>query len=137
MIWKNRNKNLRKTNARCTATPTKVWRPSGQCYGSTPPGSICHYLQNREQPPSRATVNRILTQVSNLLELFSSDPLVHQDAPACTSVYQTENALHVVLEVSDGTVLHQDVALDLTISPFEAPTYSSVDNLLKNKVLSI
>ncbi len=84
-------------------------------------GEICHYLQNREQPPSRATVNRILTQVSNLLEMFSSDPLVHQDAPACTSVYQTENALHVVLEVSDGTVLHQDVALDLTISPFEAP----------------
>ena len=100
-------------------------------------GEICHYLQNREQPPSRATVNRILTQVSNLLELFSSDPLVHQDAPACPSVYQPENALHVVLEVSDGTVLHQDVALDLTISPFEAPTYSSVDNLLKNKVLSI
>lgn len=50
-------------------------------------GEICHYLQNREQPPSRATVNRILTQVSNLLELFSSDPwFIRTPPPAPASI---------------------------------------------------
>ena len=97
-------------------------------------GEICQHLQRMEQPPSRATVNRLLTQMPGALELFSPDVLVQQDAAACTGAYQAGDALHVVLETPDGTVLHPDASLDFTVQPFQAPAYSSVDNLLKDGV---
>lgn len=97
-------------------------------------GEICKYLEKMEQAPSRATVNRLLTQEAGLLELFSPETLAQTEEVACTGTYTQGDALHVVLETSEGTVLQPDAALEVTARPFQAPSYSAVDKLLKDEV---
>ena len=95
---------------------------------------ICKYLEQMEQAPSQATVNRLLTQGAGLLELFSPDALAQTGEPVCTGTYTQEDSLHVVLETPEGEVLRPDAALDVTARPFRAPSYSAVDKLLKDEV---
>ncbi len=97
-------------------------------------GQICKYLEQMEQAPSRATVNRLLTQGAGLLELFSPETLAQTGEPVCTGTYTQGDALHVVLETSEGAVLQPDAALEVTARPFQAPSYSAVDKLLKDEV---
>ena len=97
-------------------------------------GEICQYLEQMEQAPSRATVNRLLSQAPGILGLFSPDVLTQQDEAACTGVYSEGNTLHVVMETPEGTPLHPDASLEVTAAPFQAPSYSSVDKLLKDGV---
>ena len=95
---------------------------------------ICRYLEQMEQAPSRATVSRLLDQAPGLLDLFSPDILAEKGTPACVGTYQAGDELHVVVETAEGTVLKEDAALDCTARPFQAPSYSSVDKLLKDGV---
>lgn len=97
-------------------------------------GEICQYLEQMDQAPSRATVNRLLSQAPGLLGLFSPDVLTQQGEAACTGIYSEGDVLHVVVETPEGTTLHPEASLDVTTVPFQAPTYSSVDKMLKEGV---
>ena len=95
---------------------------------------ICRYLERMEQAPSRTTVSRLLSQAPGLLALFSPEALAEQGAHAGVGTYGAEDGLHVVVETAEGTVLTRDAVLDITSRPFQAPSYSAVDKLLKDGV---
>lgn len=97
-------------------------------------GEICQHLEQMEQAPSRATVNRLLSQAPGILGLFSPDVLAQQGETACTGTYQDGDTLHVVVESPEGRVLDADAGLEVTACPLQAPTYSAVDKLLKDGV---
>lgn len=95
---------------------------------------ICRYLKRMEQAPSRATVSRLLNQFPDLLSLFSPDVLAEQGVYTSVGAYSAEDGLHVVLETPEGAVLTRDAELDVTAQPFQTPSYSAVDKLLKDGV---
>ena len=95
---------------------------------------ICRCLSRMDQAPSPATVKRLLTQAPGLLDLFSPDALATQGEGACVETYQTGDTLHVVVETPEGAVVEEDASLIYTARPFQAPSYSAVDKLLKDGV---
>lgn len=93
---------------------------------------ICGYLKELEENPSSFTLERIFPAERELMSrLFPGIPAEEGGLTAVGS-YLSGGELHIVVETPEGAVLSRDEAdLEITAPPFRAPSYSTVDKLLK------
>ncbi len=88
---------------------------------------ICAELAGMSYPPSEATIRRLLKDQASLMELLYQGQLVAQDGEP--SAYFDGKRLHVVLENVDKILQKKSSEQNM-----RAPSYSTVDNLLKQIV---
>lgn len=93
---------------------------------------ICEHLAELEEAPSADTVRRIFPEERELMRLLFPGIPAEGGALTAQGAYRSGTELHIVVETPEGTVLSRDEAdLEITAAPFKAPSYSTVDKLLK------
>ena len=92
---------------------------------------ICGHLEQLEGP-SHDTLKRLLAQNRELMDLLFSGRVLQEGVPPPAEGWLGEDGLHIVVESPEGNVLVRDSAgLEVTLPPFQAPSYSTVHKLLK------
>lgn len=95
---------------------------------------ICDYLKGMVDAPSPDTVKRLFPEERNLMSLLYPGIVAQSDGGA-VGAYRDSKGLHVIVETPEGDVLSED-AMDVEIAskPFQVPSYSTVDKLLKERI---
>jgi len=95
---------------------------------------ICNYLERMSEAPSVDTVKRLFPEEQTLMSLLYPG-IVQEAEGGAVGAYHDGNSLHVVLETAEGEVLAEGgMDVEVTAYPFHAPSYSTVDKLLKERI---
>lgn len=93
---------------------------------------ICGYLKEWEEEPSADTIERMFPAERGLMGRLFPGIVAEEGGLTAVSAYEEGETLHIVVETPEGAVLAQDgLTLEGTRPPFRAPSYSTVDKLLK------
>lgn len=96
---------------------------------------IYDHLKGMEGAPSRATLGRLLPRELELMSQLYPGVAAQGGAPNAVSSYLSDGHLHIVVETPEGDVLARDgLALEAAPVPFRAPSYFTIDKLLKGGV---
>lgn len=95
---------------------------------------ICDYLKLMSDAPSADTVRRLFPSERELLGVLYPG-VVAEEGGGAVNAYHDGEQLHVVVETPEGDVLADGgVEVETTAQPFRAPSYSTVDKLLKERI---
>lgn len=93
---------------------------------------ICDRLKQLEEDPSSFTVDRLFPAERELMGRLFPGIVVEEGSPRTINTYSDGEQLHIVVETPEGEALAREgMALEATLPPFKAPSYSTVDKLLK------
>lgn len=96
---------------------------------------IYNYLKDMESAPSRATLSRLLPRELELMSQLYPGVAVQEGGAEGVSSYVSDGKLHIVLETPEGEVLTQNgLGVEAAVLPFRAPSYFTIDKLLKGGV---
>lgn len=98
---------------------------------------IHEYLRRLEsEPPALSTLERSLREGIDLMELlFPGQAVPAAGGGHAVTAYQEGGAVHVVVENPEGEPLDKGAsAVEASVPPFRAPSYSAIDKLLKEGV---
>ena len=93
---------------------------------------IYEYLRRLEsEPPSLSTLERSLRNGTELMEALFPGQVVPAAADSrAVTAYQEGGAIHVVVETPEGEPLDGEApAVEASIPPFRAPSYSTIDSV--------
>lgn len=86
-----------------------------------------------EMAPSYATLNRMIPRELDLLEMLYPGVAVEAGENVPLDVYPADDGLHIILETPEGEKLGEAEAdIEVCSQPFKAPSYATVDNLLRD-----
>jgi len=87
-----------------------------------------------ESAPSQSTLNRMLPDSRWLIRALFNDPMGMKHMAVSHMAYMDAGELRVVLETPTGETAGE-ANLEYTEKPFRMPSYSTIDNQLKNGIL--
>ncbi len=124
-------------NARSYASMAAVWSVLERYSSRESPMSVAEIMKRLtaggyEDPPSAATVRRLMDKELRTLKKLFPGLETHISQEALRGAYVNDGGLHVVVENAAGKPLTQGKLLAI-FSPYEGvlPSYATVDNLLK------
>jgi len=95
---------------------------------------ICAYLKDMEGSPSPETVKRLFPREHTLMSLLYPGVVCEEEGGAI-GAYHDGRSLHVIVETPEGKVLSKgEMGLEFTAERMKAPSYSTVDKLLKERL---
>lgn len=93
---------------------------------------ICDYLKRLEEDPSSYTIERLFPEERELMGRLFPGVVAEEGRLTAVNAYSEGETLHIVVETPEGQVLAgEGLALEAAAPPFKAPSYSTVDKLLK------
>lgn len=96
---------------------------------------IHNYLKAMADAPSLSTVDRLLPGAAGLMGSLYPGTLAESGQANAVYTYLQNETLHVVVEMPDGQILRENAGIAYTAQPFRAPSYSTIDKMLKSGVL--
>lgn len=95
---------------------------------------ICDHLKQMNDAPSTDTVKRLFPKEKELMNILYPGIICEADG-GITNTYRDEEKIHVVVETAEGIpVSSGNHELEVAAVPFRAPSYSTVDKILKDRL---
>lgn len=96
---------------------------------------IYDHLKAMEGAPSRATLSRLLPRELGLMDQLYPGVAAQEGEVSGVNAYVSDGRLHIVLETPEGDTLAQEgLGVEAAAVPFRAPSYFTIDKLLKGGV---
>ncbi len=96
---------------------------------------IYDHLKAMEDAPSRATLSRLLPRELGLMDQLYPGVAAQAGDADGVNAYVSDGRLHIVVETPEGDVLAQEgLGVEAAAVPFRAPSYFTIDKLLKSGV---
>jgi len=133
--------NQRKANSRSTDSLQMIWYILRRYSSREHPLSIRQIHKHMEEIrknsgeniPSLSTLKRMLPKEIETIEMLFPGHFVADDSAACLGAYPAQSGLHLVVETPDGHIIDQfDAGIALSAPPRKTPSYSTIDNLLRD-----
>lgn len=95
---------------------------------------ICDHLKLVNEAPSSDTVKRLFPKEKELMNILYPGIICEADG-GITNTYRDDEKIHIVVETAEGIpVSSGKYEMEVAEVPFRAPSYSTVDKILKDRL---